>query len=169
VIEGRVERGGLFEAGFASGLVFRLDPETSRLNPPGWTIRVTPTADTASDYAMVVTPPFRFGNARYVNTAYGVSAENALSMTPRDFQFVADDRNYQVARRALDVLLWPGTHTEAEVAEAEAAMKAVQTFDGRLWIEEGEARVPDSNNPQGVIEWLRFRAELCISQSRPGA
>jgi len=162
VVKGRVERGEAFERAFGPGLVFRLDPEVSDQNPPGWTIRVTPASDATSDYSMVVTPPYRFGNPRYVSTSYAVSAEEALSHSPRAFSFVAHDGAFEGAREALEVLLWPGTSTEAEVAAAEAAVGGIPSFDGRLWIEDGATSEPTSLYPRGAIELLIFRAELCV-------
>ena len=82
-VTGRVEQGEAFETAFTDGLMFRLAPETHPDNPQGWTIQITPATDARSDYAMVATPPYRFSNPRYVSAAYGITAEAALSWTPR--------------------------------------------------------------------------------------
>ena len=161
-IEGHVERGETFTSWFGPDLALRVVPEVSDQNPPGWTIRVTPASDATSDYAMVVTPPYRFNNPRYVSTAYSVSAEEALSHSPRDFSFVVSEQDFQRAREALEAVLWPANFSDAEVAAAEVELGAIQTFQGRFWIERGTTSEPTSASPQGAIEWMMFRAELCL-------
>lgn len=99
---GRVTRGEGFAAGFGHDLVFHLEPEASPRNPQGWTIRVTPDSDFSSDYSMIPTPPYRFSNPRYVNTAYWVTVEGALSMNLREFAFVIDAEEYWKAQEALE-------------------------------------------------------------------
>ena len=164
-LTGRVQRGQAFEAAFTDELVFRLEPETHPNNPPGWTIAISPAGDPQSDYAMVATPPYRFSNPRYVSTAYGITAAAALSWTPRAFAFVAGAPAFESATDALGVLLWPGNHTQAEVAQAETALKEVPTYPGRFWIEDGATTVTGDPSPRGVIDWIRFRAELCAPES----
>ena len=110
-VTGRVQQGQAFEAAFTDELMFRFAPETHPDNPQGWTIQITPATDAQSDYAMVATPPYRFSNPRYVNTAYGIAAEAALAWTPRKFAFVADAPAYESAMDAREILLWPGNYT----------------------------------------------------------
>ena len=158
-VTGRVQQGQAFEASFTDDLVFRLDPEAHPNNPRGWTIRITSSVDSQSDYAMVATPPFRFSNPRYVNTAYGITAEAALAWTPREFSFVANPEAYQSAMEALEVLLWPGNYTQAEVENAEVALDEVSTYPGSFWIEDGA-----TTSARDEIDWITFRAELCVPQ-----
>ena len=119
--------------------MLRLEPEAHPNNPRGWTIRITSSVDSQSDYAMVATPPFRFSNPRYVNTAYEITAEAALAWTPREFAFVSNVEAYQSAMEALEVLLWPGNYTLAEVEQAEAALgaNAKPIPDDRFVLQEG--------------------------------
>ena len=159
-VTGRVQQGQAFEASFTDDLMFRLEPEAHPTNPRGWTIRITSSVDSQSDYAMVATPPFRFSNPRYVNSAYGITAEAALAWTPREFAFVASVEAYQSAMEALEVLLWPGNYTQAEVKQAEVALDELPTYPGRFWIEDGAA-TEDHQRPRDEIEWIKFRAELC--------
>ena len=124
-VTGRVEQGQAFVATFTDDLVFRLEPETHPNDPPGWTIQIIPATDSQSDYAMVATPTYRFSNPRYVNTAYGLTAEQALSWTPREFAFIADAPTYESAKEAPAVLLWPGNYARSEVTRAETALTEV--------------------------------------------
>ena len=127
IVTGRVERGQAFEAALGNDLVFRLDPETQPTNPPGWTIQITPASDPKADYLMVATPPYRFSNPRYVSTAYGITADAALAWTRREFAFVAAARDFEAARQALGVLLWPGNYSQVEVSEARERLDQLPT------------------------------------------
>ena len=160
-IVGQIARGESFEGSFGANLVFRMDAEASLRNPQGWTLRVSSVTEPDHDYSMVVTPPYRFSNPRYVDTSYATAAEAALAMTPRNFAFVATEESYRVASDAIEVLLSSGSYSEREVMSAGEALESVPTFQGRLWIEDGEIAPPDSDQPLGTIEWIRFRAELC--------
>ena len=164
-IRGQVAQGEHFERALTADLVFRLDPESHPRNPQGWTIRVTAPIDSGSDFAMVATPPYRFSNPRYVNTAYGISADAALAWTPREFAFVADAAAYETAMAALEFLLWPGNYSSAQVAEARADLLAVPTYSASFQIEDGAARPSSVGTPLGEIEWMRFRAELCVPEA----
>lgn len=165
VIAGRVERGDTFRAGLPGGLAFRLVPAIHPQNPQGWTIQVTPPGRPDLDYSMVATPPFRSSNPRYVDTGYGLSAEDALAWTPREFAWVATEEDYGAARGALDALLWPGTRSEAEVEGARAAWEALPKMGGRLVIVDGEVGPPDAEAADAgpVIRWMAFRVVLCGS------
>lgn len=81
-LTGSVTRGERFEAPFGDSLKFVLEPSIGPPNPDGWTIRVVG-SDPAHDYLMVATPPYRFGNPRYLDTSCGYSATEAVSWTPR--------------------------------------------------------------------------------------
>ena len=161
VIIGQVARGESFEGPFGTGLLFRMDAEESPRNPQGWTVRVSPVTEPDHDYSMVVTPPYRFSNPRYVDTSYGTAAEAALSNTPRSFAFVATEEDYRVASDAIAVLLWSGNYSDGEIMRAAEALESVLTFEGRLWIEDGETTPSETDQGLGTIEWIRFRAELC--------
>jgi hypothetical protein len=159
---GRVVAEQHHEIAIAPGLVFRLEAVQRPENPAGWTIRVTPPASPDDDYSMVVTPPYRFANARYVDTGYGITAEQALAITPREFVFVATADDYAAARRALEVVLWPYTFTDAEVEAASATLDALPQYPASFAIENGLASGPTIDDPLGRIEWMEFRLDICV-------
>ena len=161
VIVGHVEAGEAFEARLAPGLVFRLDPEVHPQNPQGWTIRVTPESEPGSDYSMVATPPYRFSNPRYVNTGYGITAEAAIAWTPRRFSYVATDADYEAAQNALEILLWSGGRSAAEIASAQNVLDGLQLYRGELRIEGASTTTSVGDATPPVIEWIDFRAILC--------
>ena len=162
VFRGRVNAGQTYRVELSDALVFRLDADSLEANPPGWIIRVAPPATSDDDYSMVATPPYRFANARYVDTSYGVTAEQALAHTPRAFAFVASPADYASARRALDVLLWPYSFTDAQVDSAGAVLDALPAYPATFFIEGGEVSAPTPTYPVGRIEWMTFRLEACV-------
>jgi hypothetical protein len=143
-------------------MVFRLDAATHPQNPAGWTIRITPPFRRDADYSMVATPPYRFANPRYVDTSYGMTADQALALTPRQFAFVASPEDYASAMDALDILLWPAAHSPEQVEAAGSAIRGLPTYPGTLSIEDGGTIPPDSANPLGLIEWMSFRVDVCL-------
>jgi hypothetical protein len=161
VIFGRVDQGESFSASFAEGLVVRLEPEVFSANPQGWTLSVTPESDSLADYSFAATPPYRFWNARYLDTSYGVSAEAALSMSRRDFRYLVTASDHEIGLESVATVLWPGESSDAEVERARERLEELVTGDGTLWIEDGSSSSPDAANPLGLIEWMSFRIELC--------
>jgi hypothetical protein len=151
-----------FEAPLSPTLVFRLDADTTPANPSGWTLRVTPPGAPQRDHAMVATPPYRFANPRYVDTGYGITAEEALAHSPRDFAFVASPDDFDRATRALDVLLWSYSFTAAQVDSAAATLDAIRTYPASFTIEEGEVSAASTDHPLGRIEWMSFRLDACV-------
>jgi len=165
-VVGRVDRGEAFSASFADGLLVRLEPEVFPANPQGWTLRVTPDSDPVTDYSFVATPPYRFWNARYLDTSYGVSAEAALSMSRRDFQYLVTAADHEIGMEAISTVLWPGEYSDAEVAQARERLEELVTGHGTLWIEGGSVAAPDEEHPLGLIEWMSFRIEICTPYGR---
>ncbi|MGE0159739.1 MAG: hypothetical protein AB7T31_10040 [Gemmatimonadales bacterium] len=162
LVQGRVRANEDFEASLSPTLVFRLDADTVAANPAGWTLRVTSPGAPDRDYAMVATPPYRFANPRYVDTGYGITAEAALSDTPRRFAFVGSDADFDRSSAALDVLLWSYSYTDAQVDSARAALDAVPVYEASFSIEDGEASAPTADHPLGRIEWMSFRLDACV-------
>jgi hypothetical protein len=164
-LRGRVTSGESYAAPLSRGLVFRLDADTLEANPPGWTLRVTAEDAPGTDFAMVATPPYRFANPRYVDTGYGISAEQALANSPREFAFVASTADYARASAALEVLLWAYGFTDAQVTSANDALESLTTYPATFIIEDGEASAPTDARPGGRIEWLAFRLDACVPAS----
>jgi len=80
-------------------MLFRLNPEQAA---GGWFIEVVPknpSADSSLEYVWVVTPPYHFGNQRYLDTSYGIPAREAVKKSPREFNFVLDEKQYKEAAR----------------------------------------------------------------------
>ncbi len=165
---GEVVKNQLFEREVGRGLLFRLHPSRAS-NPPGWTIELRSRANPDNDFLWVATPPYRFMNPRYLDTSYGYSAQQAVQMSERAFNFVLNDADYEKMTEAVRKLLWPYNHSEAELAEAEKVLEETPTGSGRLHILDARLGGEDETNGRGWIENLRFEVELCVPESGPRA
>ncbi|MBI2817243.1 MAG: hypothetical protein HYX72_09915 [Acidobacteria bacterium] len=123
---GQLSRGEKFQKQLTPDLVFILEPNTSEsAGISGWTIIISPQADHSGeckDFAWVVTPPYRGYSARYLDTSYGTTAEEAVKISPREFNFVLNCSDYEKERERVDRLLWPYNYTEEEIKQAEESL-----------------------------------------------
>lgn len=126
---GEVSRGQTFQKEVGENLLFRLVPDEF-----GWVMSVTSKTNPEEDFLWVASPPYRLDNPRYLGTAYGHSAKEAASWSPRSFHFVLDEASYHKASDAVQRLLWPYSHTESELAEADQALAEMSTGSGDLRI-----------------------------------
>ena len=83
----------------------------------------------------MVTPPYRFQNARYLDTSYGTTAQVAVRTSPREFSFVLNCADFKTERERLERVLWPYTYSKKDVDEALAKLGSSPVGKGRLWIE----------------------------------
>jgi hypothetical protein len=161
-VEGELNAGEAFEKAIGRDLVFRLSPSREpRIS--GWTIEIHPNGQTPGEYtefAYVVTPPYRSSNARYLDTAYGISAKEAVAWTPRTFYFVLDRNEYKSAGDALDKTLWPGNYSDAEVDAAGKVLDELPKGEGELRIVNSRISEGKGDKESGKIEWLKFAVDL---------
>jgi hypothetical protein len=167
---GQVSANQTFEQRFGKNLSFRLNPKGAE---GGWTLEVVPDAQPGSGYAeyvWVVNPPYHFSNIRYLDTSYGTTAKQAVSYSPRDFNFVINEEQY---RRAAD-LVEKGvmSHAESdhrsqeefakESDEAIATLQALPVSKGRLTILQSRITEDTGKSGLGSIEWISFKVELRV-------
>lgn len=157
VFSGKISKGEVFEQALKDGLLFRLVPNSAG-NPPGWVIMVTPKDRSRDDYVWVVTPPYRYWNPRYVDISYGMTAEEAVKMTPRDFSFVTNETDYKTADEAVNIVLWPAPFTKKEVEEATGKLEAVPKSKGTFTIVDASLSTGTDGNQE--IQSLDFKVEL---------
>lgn len=163
---GEVVKDQLFEREVGRGLLFRLNPNRAS-NPPGWTIELRSLANPENDFLWVATPPYRFMNPRYLDTSYGYSAQEAVQMSERPFNFVLNAADYQKMTEAVRTLLWSYGHSEAELAEARKVVEETQTGSGSLRILHARVGVERVGDERGWIESLKFEVELCLPADVP--
>jgi tetratricopeptide (TPR) repeat protein len=158
---GEVTRGARFERAFTRNLVFVLHPSTDPVTP-GWTIevrhRLYPRPD--AELLSLATPPYRFWNPRDLTVSYGWTARQIVETDVRAFRFFARYEDFEVARDALDKLLWPATHSRGAVEDAERRLAALPAGEGTLKIVGSKIDAGTAGGP-GHIERLSFEVELC--------
>lgn len=171
VFQGEVSDGQTFEQAIGGNLLFRLNPVGS--HGSGWTIEVIPRDaedPEHSEYAWVVTPPYHFGNQRYLDTSYGVSAKEAVHNTPREFNFVLNEDQFKKAYDLVELAI--SSHPESdhrsqaelekESNEAIAALMKLPVSTGQLLILDSKTTEPSEPKDLGSIKWIKFKVILRV-------
>ena len=163
--QSEVSRGHDFRQSIGHGLVLVL-----AAGGDGWTIAVSPqtvTEQQCRDFAWVVNPPFRNYNALYLNGSYGMTAQDAVEDSPREFNFVLSCAGLRRESTFVDRLIMSSPAgmqpTEKQVAEAEAKMGTSPQGHGKLWILDYKiSAAPEDIDGKnyGQIDWIRFRVEI---------
>lgn len=139
----------------------------------GWCIEVVPAEGTNGgndEYVWPVTPPYHFGNVRYLDTSYGTAAADAVKESPRDFNFVLDqkqlDRSAELVNLGVSSRPPSEQKSEAELAkesqDALATLESMSIGKGRLQILDSRVGRSAGQDGLGAIEWLKFRVELHV-------
>jgi hypothetical protein len=164
---GEVSQGQTFRQSIGHGLDFVLMPVSMAGGITGWTIEVAPQKPPpdpqCNDYVWVVTPPYRFQNARYLDTSYGTIAQEAVRASRRQFSFVLNCADSKAERGRLDVVLWPYSYSQQQVDEARAKLGSSPLGKGRLWIEKYRitpGRRSTAEVELGVIHWIKFKVQI---------
>jgi hypothetical protein len=163
--QSEISRGHNFRQPIGHGLVLVL-----AAGDDGWTIGVSPQTVTereCGDFAGVVNTPFRNYNALYLNVSYGMTAQDAVEDSPREFNFVLSCAGLKRESTFVDRLIMSSPAgmqpTEKQVAEAEAKMGTSPQGHGKLWILDHKVSAApediDGKN-YGQIDWIRFRVEI---------
>jgi hypothetical protein len=113
VIVGAVTRGSAFVQSFGPGFTLRLREQQGT-----WALDVTHARSGELDLIYPVNPPYRFSNHQFVGPGYGESARDSARATPREFAFLARPDDVSRAWDDIERVLWPYTHSEAEVQHA---------------------------------------------------
>lgn len=160
-LEGSVRHGDTLSIPFADSLLFRLAPATHPNNPQGWTIQVLIRGGGDSDFVAIATPPYRWSNPRYLNTSYGMDAEEVVTWTVREFRFVTNNSDHERMHEAVSTLLWPADRSNEELEAARELIDSIPTGHGSLRIISAKTRPPDPDFPSGLIERVDFEVDLC--------
>ena len=169
---GEATEGLTFRKDIGHGLDFVLMPNSG--DETGWTIEVVPQVKPSNpeceDFLWVATPPYRFENSRYLDTAYGIPAQDAVHRSPREFSFVLTCADYMIEQERVDRVLWPYNYSKQEADDALAKLGSSPLGTGRLWIEDSKI-TPGHNSGTakdlGVIHWIKFKVEIKFPVGSP--
>ncbi len=166
---GEVARGLTFRKDIGHGLEFVLTPLSGKMPPElsGWTIEVLPQGNPSDsecrNFVWVVTPPFRFWNPRYLSTEYGKPAQEAVGISPRDFNFVLNCDDFKAERQRVERVLWPHNYSKEEADDALAKLGTSPKGMGRLSIKDSNYTPGDNSTDPvklGAIHWIKFEVEI---------
>ena len=166
---GEVSQGQTFRKSIGHGLDFVLMPlpEPQSGDLTGWTIAVSPQGRSSDpeckDFAWVVTPPYRFGNALNLDTQYGKTAQEAVRASPREFSFALNCSDSKTEHKRVERVLWPYTYSQQDVDEALAKLGSSPLGSGRLWIKRYRitpGKKTEAGTDLGAIHWIKFKVEI---------
>ena len=118
----------------------------------------------------VVTPPYHFENARYLDTEYGITAQDVVRNSPREFNFVLNCSDLKTESKRVDLAIYPSTASQHEVDEALAKLGSSPVGKGRLWIEDSKitpGNKSGSAEDLGAIHWIKFKVEIKFPAAPP--
>jgi hypothetical protein len=161
ILSGEISSGDSFVRDIGNGLIFRLVPSPDGFGN-GWDIEIAPKeipAGSYSEYSAIVTPPYHFYNLRYVNASYGVTAGQAVAISPRAFQFAETPEDMQAASVVVNSIIysvdWPSQKDSLAAAAAKVPLGAGEFRILRSRITPGK-----NNEDLGSIDWLKFEVRL---------
>jgi hypothetical protein len=168
-ITGEVFRNQEFRREIGGGLVFVLSPDEDN----GWTITVEPKENpndpACDDYVAVATPPYHGPNARFIDTAYGIPAKDAVKQSRRQFAFVTNCADNRRAEGWVERIVNPGGYSDHEVKEGYAKLGTSPMGTGVLMIL-GSRTSPAKETVEGVnlgqIDWIKFEATIMLPEQR---
>jgi hypothetical protein len=173
-IVGEVTEGQTFRKSIGHGLDFVLMPSSWGDDITGWTLEVSPqgkpTDPECDDFLWVVTPPYHFQNIRYLDTSYGTTAQEAVRVSPREFNFVLNCVDFKTESKRVDLVIYGSDASEKEVDEARAKLGSSPLGKGRLWIMDSKITPGHDSGPAqdlGAIHWIKFKVEIEFPAAAP--
>jgi hypothetical protein len=135
----------------------------------GWTISLVPKENPndseCNDYVAVATPPYHGPNARFLNTAYGIKAKDAVKQSPRDFAFVTNCADEHREEEWVARIVNPGGYSDQEIKEGYAKLGTSPQGKGKLTILDARTspakEAVEGVNP-GKIDWIKFDVRIAL-------
>jgi hypothetical protein len=160
---GEVALGQEFRMTLNSDLEFLLRQSWVR----GWTIAIVPrharNEAQCDEFASVVTAPYRAHRSLDIDTSYGWTAEDEVALSPREFSFVTNCRDYRTEFERLYIVTWPSSAPDG-YEDALLKLGTSPQGKGRLWITDSRishtADTPQTSS--GAIEWMKFDVEISL-------
>jgi hypothetical protein len=172
IFTGESTEGKTFRQDIGHGLDFVLMSNSD--GDTGWTIEVspqgTPSDPECGDFLWVVTPPYHFQNVRYLDTEYGITAQEAVRHSPREFSFVLNCTDFEMERKRVELAIYPNGASERDVDQARAELGTSPLGKGQLWIEDSKITPGhDSGKAEdlGAIHWIKFKVEIKFPAAPP--
>lgn len=167
---GEISAGKEFRKAINEHMEFVLIPQSNS----GWDIEIVPGPQESGcdksmgfGFASVVTAPYRYHSALNINMSYGISAEDEVSSSPRDFNFVMNCKDEKTEADRLSIILWPYNFSDREVDRAQNELGSSPQGTALLWITDSKvSHASDTaDEKSGTIEWMRFVVEIKLPKT----
>ncbi len=170
-LSGLIKKGQKFERQVGEDLFFRLIPQQL-----GWGIFLGTQANSADNFARVVTPPYRGINVLDIEGWHFRNSDNTGSnraglkninapQETREFYFVLSPAAYQEASAFLRKILWPASYSLKEIEQAKTAHWSLEKGRGVFTIRKHAVNKPGFEK-QACIEFLKFDLKLEFPESQ---
>ena len=169
-LAGTLKAGESFRREIGNGLTFRIDPWKESA---GWEFEIGPTSpdpDEWDQYIYVLTPPYRSTSAREVNTGWGVTAQDVITVK-REFWFLISRKDAPAASNAIDSVLWPKSEQAQkqalqELASLPAGAGKFKILDSKITPSTALGGESDCQDGRcGEIHWIQFQVALNVPAS----
>jgi hypothetical protein len=162
VVKGEVSGEDSFRREIGHSLIFRLVRSPASFGK-GWDIEIVPkdAAGGFPEYAAVATPPYHLYKPTYVNASYGVTARQAVAMSPRQFQFVESAEDSQAASVVVQTVVYSlDWHARQPQLTQEASKIPVGIGQFRVI----DSRITPGKNGEdlGSVDQLKFEARFWL-------
>ena len=160
-LSGKLAAGRSYEHGVGRNLVFRLAPSPASFGK-GWDIEIVPEGKPGGgypEYAALATPPYHLYKSTYLNASYGVTAQEAVAMSPRKFYFVETPADSQTASVVVNTMVY-SIDWQTRKASLEASAAKIPVGVGELKILQSRITPGRNNEDLGSIDWIKFQVTL---------
>ncbi len=150
--KGRLRMGDSYVAHLTRELDFHLTPD----GPWGWDIWVGSRRKPQGNYAWVVTPPLQWSPHMMIGPAYGLTARDSATMSPRQYQFVLSEEDFQSAIRVVQQESLDLIASEFERLGKGSLTLAITGFELR------PADFPPETKLTEALAWIQFTGTACV-------
>jgi hypothetical protein len=141
-----IQAGESFSAPIGRGLQARLTPADRGV----WRIDVGP-GGAMTDYLWVVSPPLQTAPHLLIGDGYGVPAWQSVRTTPRRFQFVTNESEYEAAL----ALVERARRDDADVDASDIQRQGTGTLE--LWITDF-----GMSDDEDILKWISLQGRACF-------
>jgi hypothetical protein len=166
-LSGQLAAGRSYQHDIGRGLIFRLVPSPASFGK-GWDIEIVPKAGVAGgypEYAAIATPPYHLYKPTYINASYGVTAQEAVAMSAREFYFVETPSDSQAASVVVNTMVYAIDWQMRKESLEDSAAK-IPVGVGELKIVQSRITPGKNNEDLGSIDWMKFHVTLKLASGR---
>lgn len=165
-LSGELTAGRSYEHAIGRNLIFRLVLSPVSFGK-GWDIEIVPKTGAAGgypEYAAIATPPYHLYKPTYLNASYGVTAQQAMAMSPRKFYFVETPADSKAASVVVNTMVY-AIDWQAQKESLEASAAGIPVGVGELKIVRSRITPGRNNEDLGSVDWIKFQVTFKLASS----